>query len=137
MAKRVKATDGKEPTGVEAIRGNGYDPEKTASFVERIENLDGERETAHMEYMSVCKRIAKDKAEVLNEAKDMGFEKKSLKAKIKERALRRKMESVREDLEGETQDNFDLLSKALGEFGDSPLGQAALAKAGNGSTAHA
>lgn len=140
MARRARkdtATDGLEPTGVSAIRGNGYDAEKTLSYIERLENLDGERVTAHMEYMSICKRIGEDKSAVLEDAKGEGFEKKSLKAKVKERALRRKAEAVREDLEGDTQNNFDLLSKALGDFADTGLGAAALAKTGNGADAHA
>lgn len=153
MAKKAKAEPGTfrdvnekqkakeaEGHGVAAIRGNGYSAEATTGFIERLENLDGERETAHMEYMQVCKRIAEDRNEVLNEAKDAGFKKKTLKAAVKKRALERKIENIRADMEQEDADDYDQVLQALGELGDTPLGAAALSKASgapNGAAASA
>ncbi len=120
------------------MRGNGYDPEKTASFVERVENLNARKESLHMDYMRECATIAEDIGEVLDEAKAAGLKKKSIKAVVKRHALERKIENIRDDMEPEDADDYDQVLQALGEFGDSPLGAAALAKAPkNGTEAHA
>lgn len=135
MAKRAKATDGGEPTGVEAIRGNGFDPEKVKSFKQRIENLYGDMATAQSEYMTECKVIRGDIKEVLDEAKGEGIPKKEFKKVIEACRLANKIENIRNDLEGDEQDNYDLLMTAIGGLADLPLGQAAIAA--NGAAAHA
>lgn len=131
-AKAEKATDGGEPTGVEAIRGNGFDPTMTAEFLDRIMNLHGDLATEQSKYMLECKTIRGDMAVVYDEAKDKGIPKKALKAAVKKRILERKIENIREDFEGDDLDNYDLVLQALGDLGDTPLGAAALAKTGNG-----
>lgn len=151
MAKKAKAEKGafrealdeqvekeKGGHGVSAIRGNGFDPEKVKSYVSRIQNLHGDLKSRQSEYMTDCKVIRGDIKEVLDEAKDEGIPKKELRRLIKRLELEEKIEDIRNELEGDEVDNYDLLCDALGKFGDSPLGQAALAKASkNGAAATA
>lgn len=136
-AKRETATDGGDTSGVEAIRGNGFDPDMVTAFVERILNLHGDLATEQSKYMLECKTIRADMTIVYDEAKDKGVPKKALKGAVKKRILERKIESIREDLEGDDLDNYDLVLKALGDLGDMPLGQAYLSKVSAGAPAGA
>lgn len=104
---------------------NGFDPDVLKSFVDRIDNLDEEIASAKGAYMKRARELRDDKNGIFDEAKDKGIPKKELKAVLKARNFQRKAEAAREDLEGESQDTFDLIAHALGEFVDTPLGQAA------------
>lgn len=95
------------------------------SYVARIEELDRQKMLRHMEYMKECAVIAGDKKEVLKEAHESGLSKKALRAKVKERDLLRKAADVPKDLEDDEAADFAKISKALGPFADTPLGQAA------------
>jgi uncharacterized protein (UPF0335 family) len=105
---------------------NGYDPDEVKSFVSRVENLYGDLDKEKSAYMLDCKQIRGAMKEVYDEAKEAGIPKKELKAVIKARALERKAEAARDDLEAESQDTFDMIRHALGDLADLPLGQAAL-----------
>jgi hypothetical protein len=59
-----------------------------------------------------------------------------LKKKLKERGLRRKVTEITADLEDDERSEYEMLSEKLGEFGDTPLGAAALARA-DGRATHA
>jgi hypothetical protein len=75
-------------------------------------------------------------ADEYESASNRGISKKLLKKKIKERDLLRKVDGLITDLEEDERSEYDMLSEKLGEFADTPLGAAALARAdGNGSPA--
>src|SRR4051812_24437168 len=135
-AKKVKATDGGEATGTEALRGNGFDSEIVTSLVDRILNLHGDLSAARIDYMNECKPIHQDINAVLDEGRDKGIPRKALKAAVKKKLLERKIDNIRDDMEGDDLDNYDLVLKALGDLADTPLGRAAT-KNGNGADAHA
>jgi len=82
------------------------------SFVERIERLEEEKAT-----------IAGDIKEVYAEAKANGFDTKILRKVI---SLRKKEAAERE----EEQSMLDLYMSALGMLADTPLGEAAMERAG-------
>lgn len=105
---------------------NGYNAERVKECVERIENLERDRLSAHGSYMEEAKRIAEDKTAVYEEAKTAwNIPKKALKAVVKARATERKLEAIRGDLDGDIQDSFDAIRLALGDLNDTPLGAAA------------
>lgn len=108
-----------------ARTSNGFDPEKTQSFVDRIEELDRLKASKHAAYMAECAEINEDKNDVFEEAKSAGLPVKVLKRVVKVRDLERKVEAERDKLDGEDQDNFDLIRHALGDLADTPLGEAA------------
>ncbi len=107
---------------------NGFDAQKTQSFVDRIEALDRQKESERGAFMATCREIEDDKNEILEEAKGAGIPTKALKRVLKTRALERKVEAIRDALEDDEQDTFDLIRQALGDLQDTPLGQAALEK---------
>jgi len=108
---------------------NGFDPDKVAAFVSRIENLNKDIETSKSQHMSRCKEIRGDINVVLGEAKDEGISKTALKSIIKQRELERKVEACRDKLESEEQHEFDKIAQALGQLKDTELGQAAMKEA--------
>lgn len=130
MAKRVKKDKDPEPgsegNGVAAFRGNGYDPQIAGNFIQRAENLYGDLARLKGEFMAQCRVIHGDVKEVLTEAKNAGIPKKAMRSALKQRKLERDIEDIRTELEGDDQDSFDQLMIALGKFGDTPLGAAAM-----------
>ncbi len=69
-------------------------------------------------------------ADQYDHASDQGISKKLLKTKIKERDLERKIDDLTVDLEDDERNEYEMLSEKLGEFADTPLGAAAMARAG-------
>lgn len=111
MAKGVKKPkDGDEPQTHGSNVPNG---EQLVSFLERVENLEGDKASARGEFMQQCKVITDDIKEVFKEAKDAGFRKKALKAQLEKRALTRKLEEVASDLEGDDSDAYAAMELAL------------------------
>jgi hypothetical protein len=109
--------------------------ENVQAVVDAIEKLDADLMAEKMAYMTRCKNIRKIKAERYDHASDQGISKKLLKKKIKERGYERKIDAITADLEDDERSEYQMLSEKLGEFADTPLGAAALARAeGNGQT---
>lgn len=79
-------------------------------------------------YMSKCKRIRETMAGDYDKASDQGISKKLLKKIIKERELERKIFGLSDDLEADERSEIEMLKEKLGEFANTPLGKAALAK---------
>lgn len=105
-----------------AATTNGYDPDKAKSYVERVENLKAEIRSIKARNAKECQDLQNDIADVLDEAKGDGFPKKELRKVLQTRELERKLEEVREDLEPDEQDRYDLLRFALGDIKDQPVG---------------
>lgn len=110
----------------EAAKRNGFDPNLATNYVIRIENLHKQLEVIAAERMAESKIVREDIKGVYKEAKDDGFAPQPLRAKVKERAHRRKADAARTNLADiDLIDQFDKLSQALGDLYDTPLGQAA------------
>ncbi len=113
----------------DARRGNGFVPELTQRLVSAIEaHLEelGDLASAHKE---ACHGVRELIGGVYEAAKEAGIPKAELKAVVKERVLRRKMEACRGDLDDmERRETFDQLKLALGMLSDMPLGETALGK---------
>lgn len=98
---------------------------RSKPFVERIENLMAEGETAKGTYMAECKERRGDIKEIYTEAKDKGIPIKALKGLIKYRDLERKQNKIGDGLDIDEQSAYQNLVEALG-----PLGAAAAKAAG-------
>jgi len=120
MPRRKKTEDETPRTG-----HNGPSP---VAFVERIERCKGELATLRGKYMVACKGVREDINGILVEAEDEGLSRKALKSVLKARDLEAKADAVREALEDEDQTAYDNIRVALGDFADTPLGQAAIAQ---------
>jgi uncharacterized protein (UPF0335 family) len=118
MPKRKKTEDQAAAAG-----HNRADP---VNYVERVERLHAEILKERAECMVTCRALRADINEVLQEANEAGIARRSLKAVLKARALEAKADAVREDLEPEDRVGYDDIRVALGDFADTPLGQAAL-----------
>jgi hypothetical protein len=115
-------------------KSNEPSTEDVQDAVQSIEKLFGDLLSERMSYMSRCKIIRKMVADKYEYAADQGISKKALKVLIKERDLERKIEALSDDLEADERNEYEMLSEKLGDFGTSPLGQAAMAKAGGKQT---
>jgi predicted KAP-like P-loop ATPase len=110
----------------QAVAINGYDPDVVSNIVSKLEGLHDELASERGEYMQRCRVIRGNIADVLQAAKDEdGISKKALKLVIKERQLEAKLADLRDDLEPDDGAAYQHLVAALGEFGDTPLGNAA------------
>jgi hypothetical protein len=94
-----------------------------------IEQSHTELLTERSVYMTKCKRIRENIGVHLDTASDRGISKKLLKTIIKERALERKINDLHDILEPDEQSELDMLTEKLGDFANTPLGGAAIAKA--------
>lgn len=130
---RRKKMDVEEPIAAPRPAGsNGFNPEKTKAYVERVERLNDDITSIMLTALSKCKEVHGDIKIVYDEAKDTdGIPKKALKKVVKARQLEAKARKVREDLEGDEQDSFDMIRHALGDLAELPLGAAVLAKTGH------
>jgi uncharacterized protein (UPF0335 family) len=114
--------------------GNEIDSGLAQEFVERIESLESDRLSEHAAYMAKCKKIAEDKKAVLAEAASNGFQKRVIKATVKERELLAKIKKLGDGFDIDEQSQYDQLSKSIGAFAELPLGRAALDAAKKGPT---
>lgn len=111
-----------------AAKTNGATDETMVAIVEAIEKEHEALDALKMEHMRKCKVHRQSIASVLDDAKDKGLDKKSVKAVVRSRALERKSKRAREDLADIVlQDEYDKMRRALGDFADTPLGKAATA----------
>lgn len=113
----------------DAIPSNGYPKGKVQDYVKRFENVEEEIATAKGSFMRRVGKFRQDQADILEEAKSNGIPRKALRKVLKARKLERDAEAVREDLETEEQDQFDLLRHALGDLDDDKVVNMALARA--------
>ena len=79
-------------------------------------------------YMQKCKKIRDNMAVDYEQAADKGIAKKLLKSIVKERELERRIAGLTDDMEYDEQREREMLIEKLGEFANTPLGAAALAK---------
>lgn len=123
MADNVTKIDKVEPGS------NGFE-KSVQSAVERVEevqaNIDEIMENARAEASPLRDDIKEIKREAVD---DLGITRKVLNAKISARRLMRKADSRRDNLDEEHQDEFDRISRALGDFITTPLGEATVAAA--------
>lgn len=99
---------------------------KAERFLERIENVLKEGETAKAVYMNECKDRREGLKDIYTEAKDAGVPIKALKGVVKMRSLERKIDAISDGFDIDEAAAYKTLCDALG-----PLGEAAAAAAGH------
>ena len=102
------------------------------SAVENIEARYAELATERGAYMLRCRRIREAMAANYDEAGNHGINKKLLKKIIRERELERKIDALAADLEPDERSELAMLVEKLGDFGDLPLGRAAIDRKAEG-----
>jgi hypothetical protein len=106
-------------------------PDVVQDFFRRIDNLLDELADERAEYQERAREIRAAIQRVMLDAEDAGIPKREMKAVLKARALEDKLAGVRKQLEPGEVETFDQIRAALGELSDTPLGRAALDKAGD------
>ena len=104
---------------------DGHVKEAVANIEESYRKLETERGI----YMNKCKGIRSEMKDHYSDAANLGIAKKLLAKIIKEREYERKIDKLTADLEPDERSELEMLIEKLGDFGGTPLGQAALAKA--------
>lgn len=102
---------------------------KAAPYLGRVENLMKDLESKRGEYMAECKVVREDIKEIYSEAKANGVPAKALKGLVRYRELERKQAKIGDGLDIDEGSTYQQLVEALGDYGDTPLGAAALGKA--------
>lgn len=123
MARKAKADDAPK-TG-----NNPFEDPFTEEVIELYEAEDEKCRQIMMDAVRKCKKPRETQRDLLDQAGTRGMSKRALKAHLKERALARKIDDIREKMEPDDQDMLDLLKQHLGVLTDTPLGQAALRQA--------
>jgi uncharacterized protein (UPF0335 family) len=108
--------------------GNGYPATVVKGFVKEIETLEAEATDIRFKAMQKIEKIKEQQGDIYDAAKEKGIPRKALRTVIKVRQAEAKVEKLRNDLEEDEQDSFDLLRLALGDLEDTELGKAAMAR---------
>ena len=126
MPRRKRETVDKTESG----NGHAFNTQKLAGYVRRVEKLQDEQEAERETCRENCAQIKTEIDTVLDEAANEGIPKVELKAAIKARVLNRKIEKIRNGLDGDrSRDSYDAIRLALGDLADTPLGRAATGEA--------
>jgi hypothetical protein len=105
---------------------NGLDKEAAQAFVDQIERHMSDLLSERGSYMARCRGIREAITGVYDDAKGKGIRRNSLKTLIKERGLERRIIELREALEADDKDNYELLVDAVAGMEGTPLGDAAV-----------
>lgn len=106
--------------------GNGFDPERAKQVIGACENLYDEIATIKSENMLACKQKRSEIKDIIDDAKAAyGIPKGAVRAVLKIHTLEEQARRARDDQDQEKIDEIDMLRHALGDFEDTPLGQAA------------
>ena len=89
----------------------------------------GELATLKGEYMQRCQGPRGRIKSVMAAAKEAGVNTVAFRATVAKHRAARKLQARLENLEADDRYAFDMIQEALGEFGDTPLGAAALDRA--------
>ncbi len=87
---------------------------RAAPFLERIERLAEEGESAKGTYMAECKERREDIKQIYIEAKDAGIATRALRAVVKGRGLQKKIDALDAGLDIDEASQFRHLAEALG-----------------------
>jgi hypothetical protein len=110
----------------EPTRGNGYDGEELGRFIDAIDRELDELDKLKSEYMLQCKVPRSRIREVKKSAKEAGIGMVAFGEVLTTHYFERRQAKRLEDLEPDDRMSYDAMMDALGEFSDTPLGQAAL-----------
>lgn len=111
-----------------AVVRNGPTEEQIARVVSEIEEQEAEILSLRMSYLADAKQVREQIKDTYQDAADAGFNKKGLKAKIKQRGYLRKARAVENNLDEAAMAALELYTEKLGDFAGTPLGKAAVAQ---------
>lgn len=107
---------------------NGIDSAIARKYVGAIQAKFGEMLSERGAYMATCKAIRQDIKDLKVAANDEGLATRPLNLLLKEMDLEAKLTRLKNAAEQDVVDMADMIREALGEFADSPLGNAAVTR---------
>jgi hypothetical protein len=108
---------------------NGFDGDQLSKFLGEIDRADDELASLKSAHMESCKQPRGWLRDTMASAKEAGINMTAFRAVVAEHRADRKIEKKLAELEADDAADFEAMRDALGAFGDTPLGEAALSKA--------
>jgi uncharacterized protein (UPF0335 family) len=108
---------------------NGFDGEALKGYLDEIAVADNELLSLKSDYMLKCKGPRAQIREIMAAAKEAGVNMKALREVVADDRVRRRREQRIEALEADDAADYEAMCEALGDYGTTPLGQAALKRA--------
>jgi len=109
--------------------GNGGPLQGLKGYLEEIDRQDNELETLRGEYMNSCKGPRGMIAEIMASAKEAGVNPKAFREVLRKHRADRRHDKRLAALDLADLSDYKSMEEALGDFIDTPLGQAAVAAA--------
>jgi hypothetical protein len=108
---------------------NGFNPDQLSNHLRIIDEADDELASLLGTYRADCKGPRARVKNAMAMAKDQGINMTAFRELVAAHRAQRKIEKRVADLEADDHDDFQAMVEALGEFGDTPLGAAAINRA--------
>ena len=109
--------------------GNGGPLSNLSGYLSEIDLQDDELDRLRSEYMNACKSPRSQIKEIKASAKEAGVNMRSFGLLLRSHRSDRRLNAAVAALEPDDQQAFDDMVEALGDFGSTGLGSAALARA--------
>lgn len=108
---------------------NEFNADELKGYLVEIDLADDEIIKLKMEHAAACKGPRRQIRDIMNAAKEAGINMTALRTVVAAHRAERRIEQKIADLEADDRADYELMEHALGAFGDTPLGAAALARA--------
>jgi hypothetical protein len=108
---------------------NGYDLDALAGYLAAIDHEDDELDSLRGDYMQQCRGPRGRIKDVLLQAKEAGVNMPSFRTMLAKHRADRKVAKQVAELEADDRLSYEQMLDALGVFGDTELGKAALDRA--------
>lgn len=108
---------------------NSFDGEQLEKYLKGIDKADDRLIKLKVEHMDACKGPRGHIRNIMKEARESGVNMEALRTVIAKHRAERKIEQRIAELEADDATDYEAMQEALGEFGDTDLGKAALRKA--------
>jgi len=109
--------------------GNGGPLAGLKGYLTEIDRCDDQLDTLRAEYMNDCKPVRGEIADICASAKESGLNMKSFRAILRKHRADRRHDKHLGKLDLADLSDYKSMEEALGDFIDTPLGQAAAARA--------
>jgi hypothetical protein len=108
---------------------NGFDGDQLDKYLDQIHDADDELVALKTEHMRACKVPRGKIRSVMTQAKAEGLNMAAFRAVVAKARAERKVDQTIAELEADDKADFEAMQAALGDYGSTPLGEAALKKA--------
>jgi uncharacterized protein (UPF0335 family) len=106
-----------------------FDGEQLEKYLKGIDKADDRLIKLKVEHMDACKGPRGQIRNIMKEARESGVNMEALRTVIAKHRAERKIEQRISELEADDAADYEAMQEALGEFGETDLGKAALRKA--------